>query len=116
LLLDASGLEPGLYEGSLRFHAGANHAIASLLIQLTVQAAEPAQIGSVKLLANGSFLLNFTGTSGFTHRVLASTNIAAPLPDWLDIGAATQTAPGQFQFTDPAASSFPQRFYRVRTP
>jgi len=36
---------------------------------------------------------------------------AARLP-----GGATEIAPGQFQFTDPQATNFPSRSYRVRSP
>jgi len=38
------------------------------------------------------------------------------LSNWTLLGAATETAPGEFQFGDPAAMSSPGRYYRVRCP
>ncbi len=69
-------------------------------------------------LMDGSFLLGFTNYSGMTQTVLGSTNVAAPLNEWLNLGPAVETPPdsGQFQFTDPQATNRLQRFYRVRTP
>ncbi len=48
--------------------------------------------------------------------VPASTNLALPLTDWLPIGNAAQNPPGQYQFTDPGATNYPQRFYQVVSP
>ena len=44
--------------------------------------------------------------------VYASTN----LNDWVAIGAATQIAPGFYQFTDPASTNLTRRFYQLRVP
>lgn len=115
LLLDATGLAPETYEATVEILAGSTHAIARVPVQLTVLAAEAAEITSVSLLANGSFSLKFTGTAGYTHTVLGWTNIAAPLGDWTVLGPATQVAPGQFEFTDSAATTLRQRFYQIRT-
>jgi predicted nucleotidyltransferase len=111
LLLDATGLMPATYQATLEVVSGSAHAVATVLVRLTVLAAEPAQINSIALQPNGSVLLAFTGTSGYTQTVFASTN----LEDWTAIGPATQISPGQFQFTDPGATNFTQRFYKVRT-
>jgi hypothetical protein len=115
LLIDASALAPDTYETTLEVVAGSTHADARIPVQLTVLAAEAANITSVSLLPNGRFSLNFTGTPGYTHTVLGSTNIATPLVDWTVLGPATQVAPGQFQFTDSASATLPQRFYQIRT-
>jgi hypothetical protein len=112
LLIDATDLAPAIYETTLEIVSGTNHAAVPVPIQLTVIAAEPADITSIALQPNGSMLLDFAGTSGYVQTVSASTN----LQDWTAIGPATQISPGRFQFTDPGATNFPQRFYQVRTP
>jgi hypothetical protein len=74
-------------------------------------------VGPVRLTAwttNGVFLFTLTNLPGATLTVLASTNASAPLSNWSVLGAASETAVGQFQFTDPA--TLPRRLYRVRSP
>jgi hypothetical protein len=112
LLIDATGLVPAIYEATIEIVSGATHAVVQIPVQLTVIAAESAQINSVSLQPSGSMLLDFAGTSGYAQTVFASTN----LEDWIAIGPATQISPGRFQFTDPAATNFTQRFYKIRTP
>jgi hypothetical protein len=49
---------------------------------------------------------------------MASTDAAAPPNTWSNLCPAIETSPGsgQFQFTDPQAMNYPQRFYRVSSP
>jgi hypothetical protein len=65
-------------------------------------------------LSNGSFQLNFTNTPGTTYTILATTNVFQSISSWTVLGNATETAAGQFQFTDTQAAGKPLRFYRVR--
>jgi hypothetical protein len=67
-------------------------------------------------LQAGAILVTFTNEpeEGFT--VLGSTNVATPISAWSILGSATETSPGQYQFTDSGVSSHPQRFYLVRSP
>jgi WD40 repeat protein len=67
-------------------------------------------------LGNGSLQFFFSGSPGGTnYSVLAGPNAAAPVNTWSNLGSATETPPGsgQFQFTDPQAPNYSQRFYRV---
>jgi hypothetical protein len=50
--------------------------------------------------------------------VLASTNTAAPVNTWTNLGTDTEVPAGSglFQFTDHQAPNYPQRFYRVSSP
>ena len=65
---------------------------------------------------DGVFQLGFTnGTPGATYSILFSTNLTAPLSNWVVIGTASQVVPGLWQFTDTKATD-PVRFYRVRSP
>jgi N-acetylneuraminic acid mutarotase len=69
-------------------------------------------------LADGSFQFGFSNPSGPSYQVLASPDLAAPFNTWLNLGLATETAPGsgQFQFIDHQAANYPKRFYRVTSP
>jgi hypothetical protein len=62
----------------------------------------------------GTFQLNFTNTPGTTFTVLATTNLALAVTNWPSLGTATDSVPGQFQFTDVQATTNKVRFYRVR--
>jgi len=77
----------------------------------------PRTITGCSLTAARQFQFRFTGAVGSTYTVLCSTNLALPLANWAPVGAVTNIAPGQYQFTDPASSTNqPQRFYRLRWP
>ena len=64
----------------------------------------------------GPFQFAFTNTPSTTFNALASTNAALPASNWTTLGPVTETAPGQYQFSDPAATNLPRRFYRVLAP
>jgi hypothetical protein len=68
-----------------------------------------------KILTNGSFQFTFTNSVGALFGMLATTNLALPLTNWTVLGGVIEISPGQFQFTDPQASSGAQRFYRARS-
>ncbi len=58
---------------------------------------------------NGQFAMQISGMTGPDYIIVTSTN----LQQWSDLSTNLQpTTP--FQFTDPAAGGFSQRFYRVR--
>jgi hypothetical protein len=72
------------------------------------------EITSARTLGSGAFQLEFSSTNNPPlFYVLSTTNVALPPADWTVRGRATNTAPGQFQFTDTKASS-DRRFYRIR--
>ena len=64
---------------------------------------------------DGSVNLSFTGMPGLTHRVWAATNLAMPA-SWQIISTNLAGADGSWQLTDPAAASYPSRFYRASLP
>ena len=110
---------------SLNFSANAGPAARTAHITLLGQVisvtqaaplAPPTLLGAT-LLANGLFQFAFSNASpgaGFT--VLSATYLSTPLTNWTVLGTATNSAPGWFQFTTPAPTTDPQRFYRVRSP
>lgn len=80
--------------------------------------AGPGVSTGVGHLGDGSFRFGFTNYSGMPYAVLTSTNMASPLNLWSNLGTAVETPPGsgQYQFTDPQATAYSQRFYQVRSP
>jgi len=48
--------------------------------------------------------------------VLATTNLSLPLSNWTVVGMASNTGPGQFQFTSQPTTNDSQLFYVVRSP
>jgi hypothetical protein len=89
----------------------ASTGLASPLVALTVQtAAQPPTITAYALLPGGQYYLRIRGTAGSIHTVLGSTNLI----NWIELGAATETGPGSFEFTDAEAPIHPRRFYRVK--
>jgi len=66
--------------------------------------------------SNGGYQLNFTNISGAPFTVLGAGDISLPSSNWTVLGLATETVPGQFQFTDTTATNSAQRYYRARSP
>jgi hypothetical protein len=58
-----------------------------------------------------AFQFTFTGSSNTTYDVWASSDLS----NWQWLGAATETSPGQYRFTD-SVVYLPHRFYRVGVP
>jgi hypothetical protein len=71
---------------------------------------------NITALGSGNVQFSFNNLSGLSFTVLASTNVAAPLNTWVNLGSAVEASPGTFQFTDTQATNYPQRFYQVRGP
>jgi hypothetical protein len=63
-----------------------------------------------------SFSFGFTNAPIADFTVLVSTNVALPLRQWTILGAASQSQPGHYQFTDSNATNYPRRFYKVTSP
>jgi hypothetical protein len=59
-----------------------------------------------------SFDLNFTGDSNATYSVWASTNLV----NWVSLGTAVESQPGQYGFMDTTVTNWPQQFYRLSAP
>ena len=72
------------------------------------------QLTGAQQLGNGQFQFTFTNTPGTTFTVLATTNLALPLTDWVNLGTVSNISPGIYQFTSPLTNS--QEFYEVIWP
>ncbi len=66
-------------------------------------------------LNNGSFQFSFSNVAGASYSVLASTNVALPVTNWLILGSPTNAGGGIWKFTDPP-STVSRRFYLLRSP
>jgi hypothetical protein len=64
---------------------------------------------------NGTITVNFVGMPGVSNQLQAATNLNAPNP-WQIIWGTNAPSGGLWQFTDPGASNYPQRFYRSASP
>jgi len=74
----------------------------------------PLRLTDPGILSNGAFQFGFTNTPGLKFGVFASSNLSQILSNWTSLGDATEISPGVFQFTDPQATNYPRRLYRVR--
>jgi len=75
----------------------------------------PPTIADTKRLPNGEVHFSFTNTPGARFSVLATTHPTLPLNDWMVLGGVVEVSPGQFQFTDTQATSYANRYYRLRS-
>ena len=87
-------------------------AVGSDLQFQTTVAATPPTITSYERLGSGQFRLQFAGPVGSSYTVWVSPNLGS----WTPLGPTTETAPGQFEFTDADAPGHPQRFYFLSSP
>ena len=85
-------------------------------LTFTTVGGTPPQLGGLSFGSSSGFQFAFTGASGGSYTAWGTTNVAWPFSQWSNLGPATVTAPGQYQFTDPQATNMPRRYYRVTQP
>ena len=100
-----SGLTPGtLYHFRvIATNSAGTNAGLDLTFTTAFPVATPPNLSNPTMLG-GTFQFAFTNTPGATFTVLSTTNVALPLTNWTLRGPATETTPGQFQFTDPPSN------------
>jgi hypothetical protein len=86
------------------------------ILHLVVPAPAAFSVNLPARLPGGACQFCFQNAPGASFTVLAATNAALPLSDWIVLDSVTELSPGQFRFTDSQATNFPQRFYCVRSP
>jgi len=64
--------------------------------------------------SSGAIGLSFSGSSGQSYEVLASTNLSLPLTNWPSLTNG-YFGTGAINFTDSAAANL-QKFYRIKSP
>jgi hypothetical protein len=75
----------------------------------------PPAISAVTFTSTQGSLLTLSATPAKNFTLLATTNLLMPVATWSVVGSGTAPV-GPFVVSDPAATNFPQRFYRVRSP
>ena len=76
----------------------------------------PFSLTNLSKTATGAFHFTFANTPSVSFSVFATTNLASSFSSWMFLGAATDSPPGSYQFTDSQATNYSKRFYRVRSP
>ena len=99
-----------LVAGGFYFQSLTNSELYSSISSVPIILVNPTR------LISGAFRFGFTNTPGVSFTALSTTNLSLSLSNWTVLGTVTDSPPGQFQFTDPQATNYPQRFYRVRSP
>jgi hypothetical protein len=75
------------------------------------------KIKSGTMLANGSFQVNFSGSSGQPFRVLSADSLTVPVATWLVLSNGNFGVGGFGSFSDTnVAVGSKQRFYRIVSP
>ena len=106
----ATNLTAGLtwyYRAVATNEYGTNFGAAQVIVPATSPTLPPPL-----LLGGGAARLNFTGQPGRLHYVQASTNLPG---NWSDLGVATETAAGVFQYQT-TTNAAPYRFFKLRLP
>ncbi|HKW30085.1 MAG TPA: glycosyl hydrolase family 28 protein [Verrucomicrobiae bacterium] len=90
-------------------------------VKLVVAAPSPPDIENIQITSGGGGNLGFviSGTGGVTngtYYVLASTNLALPLDQWMPVATNLFDAGGNFSFTNSAPTNTPQEFFRLQVP
>jgi hypothetical protein len=83
-------------------------------IQVNIGLPTEPHLGNPVVISSreGQYLLQLYGDQNASYSLWASTN----LTDWLRIGAALETSPGQYELLDSAGTNYQQRFYRASAP
>lgn len=84
------------------------------IVLKTIATNPPPQITGIAANPNGSLVLNFSGATNTSFRLLAATNLAAV--SWTSISTNVSNASGVWGYTNFDTTNFPQRFYRAVTP
>ena len=74
------------------------------------------QFGTVNLSGTNLIFIGMGGTAGSNYVVLASTNLAIPLTNWLALTTNTFDGTGQFHYTNNVNPAKPQQFFIFKLP
>jgi hypothetical protein len=106
-----TGLQPGTayyYRVSAANMLGAS----STDIKSFAWSPAPPSIDPAAVLDSGVLRWHFSGASGQSYQVQASTDLS----QWQPAGSAKEIHTGVFEFSDPDASQYSRRYYRIVSP
>jgi len=109
---DPTGSGEGYGIDNLSF-AASSTADVSLYIPVT-----PPALMSTVYSTNSGLTFSFTNAPGASAEftVRATTNLTAPLSDWVSLGYPTEVSSGHYEFDDTEATNYTQTFYTVTSP
>lgn len=89
-----------------------------LLVDGSIEVIVAPQPGFANITLSGTNVV-ISGTNGSPNEpyaVLAATNVALPVTNWVSLATNQFDATGHFSFTNSIVPGIPQRFFRLRTP
>jgi len=92
--------------------------VNNLLVDGSIEIVAARQPGfaSIRLSGGNVILAGTNGTANATYTVLAATNVALPVANWVSLATNRFDASGHFSFTNLIVPEIPQRFFQLRTP
>ncbi len=106
--------QPGAVTMRIQLVSGGGDSTTGIYLIDDLAVATPQlRILSITRLAEGTVRLEASGVPNRSHTIQATADLRAP---FTAIGSVTAGADGTFQFNDPDAPSFLQRFYRAALP
>jgi hypothetical protein len=93
-----------------------NYGLAGYTISVASALPQGLVTNLVAQWESGLAALQFNGSANASYTVLATTNLGVPRTNWIPLGQAVLQTGGSFQFLDNQSSSYPQRFYQIRSP
>ena len=82
---------------------------------IKVIATASPQFSSIAQMNDGNFQLSGSGAAFKNYELWAATNLGLPT-SWFFVTNAVADTNGVFNLTDPDATNYPQRFYRIVSP
>ena len=80
----------------------------------TLRVSPPiAVFNSVKLVGSDLILQGTGGLPGGSYSVLSSTNVVAPMVEWISVGTGTFGPTGDFSYTNAVSAGTSQQFFRL---
>ena len=116
-----SGTFIDLPEGAIFYASGAQFSITYVggtgndVVLTQLLPMEPPQLSSIAKLGDGTMHLTGLGRPGQLHELYATTNLAPA--NWVSVDLVySDFTTGVLDFTDPFATNYSRRFYRIMLP
>lgn len=89
--------------------------LVSAPLNFSVEAPPQPIINSIQIATPSQVVISGTnGTAGLSYYVLASTNVALPLTNWMPVGTNIFDVGGVFTYTNGVNVTWPQYFFVIR--
>lgn len=103
---------------SIIFASSTDYSFSQEMIPNFVPLSQPQNVTITNTVLSGSALIS-SGTGGVVaapFHVLASTNVATPMSNWLSVGTGTFVVGGNFAVTNAVDATKPVQFFRLQAP